>query len=110
MEWTTLSTPFSFPCFVIWKTTPARLKGRVVVDIRVLNKIAMPDAYPVPLQAEILALLRNALYISTVDAASFFYQWWVRQDYRYRLTVASHRGQETFKVPVIGFRNSPAYV
>lgn len=110
MEWTTLLTPFSFPCFVVWKTTPAGPKGRVVVDIRVLNKIAMPDAYPVLLQAEILALLRNALYISTVDAASFFYQWWVRQDYRYRLTVASHRGQETFKVPVIGFRNSPAYV
>jgi len=110
MEWTPTSTPFSFPCFVVWKNTPVGPKGRVVVDIRALNRITMPDAYPVPLQAEILSLLRNAPHISTVDAASFFYQWWVKEDHRYRLTVSSHHGQETSKVPVMGFKNSPAYV
>lgn len=76
MEWTATATPFSFPCFVVWKPAsegnPA--KGRVVIDIRALNRITIPDAYPVPLQSEILALLRGALFISTVDAASFFYQ------------------------------------
>ena len=110
MEWTTTATPFSFPCFVVWKDTADGPKGRVVVDIRALNKITMPDAYPVPSQAEILAELRNAGLISTVDAASFFYQWWVNKHHRHRLTVASHRGQESFKVPVMGYRNSPAYV
>lgn len=110
MEWTATATPFSFPCFVIWKDTPSGPKGRVVVDIRALNKITIPDAYPVPSQAEILALLRDATHISTIDAAAFFYQWWVKRQHRYRLTVASHRGQETFLVPVMGFRNSPAYV
>ena len=110
MEWTSTATPFSFPCFVIWKDTPQGPKGRVVVDIRALNKITVPDAYPVPLQADILALIREATHISTVDAAAFFYQWWVKIGHRYRLTVSSHRGQETFKVPVMGFRNSPAYV
>ena len=112
MEWTTTATPFSFPCFVVWKDIPGNneRKGRVVVDIRALNKITMPDAYPVPSQAEVLAEVRNAAIISTVDAASFFYQWWVRRDHRHRLTVASHRGQESFRVPVMGYRNSPAYV
>ena len=110
MEWTTTATPFSFPCFVVWKDTPDGAKGRVVVDIRALNKITMPDSYPVPLQSEILALIRGAKYISVIDAASFFYQWWVKYSHRLRLTVSSHRGQETFKVPVMGFRNSPAYV
>ena len=110
MEWTSTATPFSFPCFVIWKDTPQGPKGRVVVDIRALNKITVPDAYPVPSQAEILALIRDATHISTIDAAAFFYQWWVRRFHRYRLTVASHRGQETFNVPVMGYRNSPAYV
>ena len=113
MEWTTTATPFSFPCFVVWKDTPggeSERKGRVVVDIRALNKITMPDAYPVPSQSEILAEVRNAKVISTVDAASFFYQWWVNIAHRHRLTVASHRGQESFKVPVMGYRNSPAYV
>ena len=111
MEWTTTATPFSFPCFVVWKDTPnSGPKGRVVVDIRALNKITMPDAYPVPSQAEILAEVRNSKFISTVDAASFFYQWWVKPTHRHRLTVSSHRGQESFKVPVMGYRNSPAYV
>ena len=110
MEWTSTATPFTFPCFVVWKDTADGPKGRVVVDIRALNKITIPDAYPVPLQSEILALIMHATHISTIDAASFFYQWRVRRQHRYRLTVASHRGQETFLVPVMGFRNSPAYV
>ena len=74
MEWTTTSTPFAFPCFVIWKMAEQGPKGRTVVDIRALNQITMPDAYPIPLQSEILGLLRDATYISTIDLASFFYQ------------------------------------
>ena len=110
LEETSISIPFSFSCFVVWKDTPSGSKDRVVVDIRALNRITMPDSYPVLLQADILALLRGKLFISTVDAASFFYQWWVRNNHRYRLIVASHRGQETLLISVIGFRNSPAYV
>lgn len=34
----------------------------------------------------------------------------MNRSHRHRLTVASHRGQETFNVPVIGYRNSPAYI
>ena len=110
MEWTSIATPFSFPCFVIWKDTVKGSKGRVVVDIRALNKITVSDVYSVPLQAEILALIRDATHISIIDAAAFFYQWWVKKHYRYRLTVFLYRGQETFNVSVMGFRNSPAYV
>ena len=73
LEWTATATPFSFPCFVVWKITPeGEHKGRVVVDIRAWNKITMPDAYLVPSQTEI-ALTRDSKFISTVDAPSFFY-------------------------------------
>lgn len=75
IDWTAEATPFSFPYFIVWKAiADGTRKGRVIVDIRALNKITMPDAYPVPSQAEILALLKGATHISTVDAASFFYQ------------------------------------
>ena len=70
----------------------------------------MPNAYPVPSQADILALIKYASHISTIDAAAFFYQRGVKRSHRYRLTVASHGGKETFNVPVMGYRNSPAYV
>ena len=52
LEWTRTATPFSYPCFVVWRTMPDKSrKGRVVVHIRALSKISMPDAYPVPSQA-----------------------------------------------------------
>ena len=99
------------PCSVGGKTTAeGDRKGRVVVDIRALDKITMPNAYPVPSQADILAAVRDATFISTVDAASLFHQWWVNPAHRHRLTVSSHRGQESFEVPVMGYRNSPVYV
>lgn len=93
MKWITIATPFLFSCFVVWKNMlGGERKGRVVVDIRALNNIIMSDAYPVLSQADVLAEVRNAKFISTVDAASFFYQWWVWKYYRHRLIVASHRG------------------
>ena len=48
MEWTTCSTPFCYPFFVVWKTINGQPKGRVVVNIRALNKITSQDTYPVP--------------------------------------------------------------
>ena len=48
LKWTDESTPFSFPCFVVWKWVNGTREGRVVVDIRALNHIMMPDAYPTP--------------------------------------------------------------
>ena len=109
LDWTKKSTPFSFPCFVVWKQTSDGPKGRVVIDIRALNKITVPDAYPIPLQTEILAEVAGCNYITTVDCASFFYQFLVKKSHRYRLTVASHRGQETFKCALMGYRNSPSH-
>ena len=45
MEWTQGCAPFSFPCFVVWKIVNGKAKGRVVIDIRALNKISEIDAF-----------------------------------------------------------------
>ena len=115
LEYTSQPTPYSYPVFVVWRTVhrpdePPERKGRVVVDIRGLNKATIPDTYPMPLQADVTALVAGCPYISVFDAASFFYQWLVRISDRHKLTVVSHRGQEQFNVAVMGFKNSPAYV
>ena len=115
MEWSTKSTPFGFPVFVTWRTVkgpdgqPTR-KSRVVVDIRGLNAVSIKDSYPLPLQSDILNSLRGSTHISTIDAISFFYQWLVAERDRHKLTVNSHRGQEHFKVAVMGYCNSAQYV
>lgn len=75
MSWSNEPTPSSFPCFVVWKiNADGTVKGRTVVDIRALNQISVADAYPVSSQQDILARISGATHISTIDAASFFYQ------------------------------------
>ena len=116
MEWTTQPTPFGYPVFVVWQTIPGingapdTKKGRVVVDIRGLNKIVEPDPYPMPLQSDIISYARGCPFISTIDSTGFFHQWMVMPQDREKLTVISHRGQESFNVAVMGLCISPAYV
>jgi len=46
IAWTERETPFSYPVFVVWKTLEnGERKGRVVVDIRGLNAVTIPDAH-----------------------------------------------------------------
>ena len=56
LKYTTSHTLFSFPVFVVYKTNAkGERKGRAVVDIRKLNDLVVPDAYPFPLQSDIIA-------------------------------------------------------
>ena len=110
MKWIITTISFSFLCFVIWKITLKERKKRVIIDIRALNKIIILNVYFVSSQANILAAIKNAKFIFTIDAASFFYQWWINSTHRHRLIVISHRDQKSFKVPIMSYRNSSIYV
>ena len=102
---------FSFPVFVIWKTAAnGEKKGQAVVDIRKLNDLVIPDTYPLPLQSEIIANVQGYTNLAVLNVASFFYQWLLHPDYCYMLTVVTHRGEETFQVPIIDYINSVAYI
>lgn len=74
LRWIDEETPFSFPVFVVWMSANGKRKGRAVVDIRGLNDMIIPNAYPVPLQDEIINDLRGCNRLSVLDAMSFFYQ------------------------------------
>jgi len=80
-----------------------------VVDLRGLNKLRIPDAYPMPLQQDVIESLRGMNYISCVDASVFFYQFWLNPAHRERLTIISHRGQEIPNVLLMGYGGSPQY-
>jgi hypothetical protein len=97
------------PVFVVWRTVHGKAKGRVVIDLRALNRVAVPDNYPLPLQSEIIASFRGKLYITAIDATSFFNQFGVYPKHRDRFTLISPRGLERPKVALMGFRNSPVY-
>ena len=111
LKWTKTSTPFTFLCFVVWKNLLNETrKERVVIDIWALNKITMSNVYFVPSQADILTAVHGVNFIFTVDCSVFFYQWRVKRAHRHWLTVALHQGQKTFKVTVMRYQNSSAYI
>ena len=110
LRFTDQPTPFSWPCFVVWRDTPQGRKVRVVIDIRGLNAVTEDDSYPLPLQSDMISLIAGYDFISTVDAVGYFHQFRVKAEDRHKLTVVSHRGQEESTVALIGYKGSPPYV
>ena len=111
LKYTKQPMPFCFSVFVVHKTLPDGTDhSRPVIDIRRLNQVSTQDAYPLPLQSDVIALISGYSYITCVNGASFFYQWRVHPSDRYKQTVVTHQGQGTFNVPLISYCNSPAYV
>ena len=65
---------FSYPVFIVWKLVYRVLKGHIIVNIKGLNQLIIPDVYPILSQAEILASIRGYCYISAIDATTYFNQ------------------------------------
>ena len=61
-------------------------------------------------QVDIIAAVQSFQYITVVDCARFFHQWFVKRSDRHKLTVANHKSNERWNVVIMGFKNSPAYV
>ena len=108
--WTTNSTSFSFPCFVVWKDSEIKRKNRVVVDIRTLNAIFLFDFISLSLQSENIQTVHNCTFISTIDCINFFYQWCIHSQNRHKMTIVNHRDQKIFNVAIMKYKNSSIYV
>ena len=91
MEYVTQPTNFSYPVFVVWKDTPSGRKGKVVINIRGLNKITLSDFYLLLLQSDIIQVVVGAKYITIINMQNYFHQFWVKQNNKYKLTVISYK-------------------
>ncbi|KAH7230852.1 hypothetical protein B0J15DRAFT_410283, partial [Fusarium solani] len=69
-------------------------KGCVVVDLRALNKVTMPNSYPLPRQEEVIQALRGVTHTTAIDASAFFFRFGVAVERRDRFTMTTHRGLE----------------
>ena len=45
MEWIIKYTSFLYPIFVIWRNVNGEKKDKIVIDIRGLNQMIVPDLY-----------------------------------------------------------------
>ena len=84
-------------------------KGRVVVNLRLFNRVVVLDSYPSPLQQEIINTIWRKKYLTVIDIMNFFFQLIVHSDYKDRFTLISQRGIERSNVCLMGYTNSPLY-
>lgn len=109
LDWMKEPSPFGCPVFVVWRMVEGKRKGRVVVDLRALNDLVIPDVYPMPSQDDILSYIRGKKFITVFDATAFFYQLPLWGPHKNRMVVMSPRGLEVSNVCLMGFKNSPAF-
>lgn len=50
---------FALLVFMVWRIIYSIEKGRVMMDLRSLNKESIPDNYPLPLQFDIMDSIRD---------------------------------------------------
>lgn len=100
------SSPWSSPIVMIKKPDG---HWRFCVDYRALNKVSLPDAYPLPYISSTLDKLRDARYLTTLDIKSAYWQIKVAPESR-PLTAFTvpNRGLFQFKRMPFGIHSAPA--
>lgn len=64
-------SPWASPIVIVRKSDNTY---RFCVDYRKLNKVSIPDAYPLPFVSATLDKLRDAQYLTTLDIESAYWQ------------------------------------
>ena len=81
---------------------------RFCVDFRKLNKVTKPLAVPLPIVDDLLAVLGKAVYFSSLDLISGYWQIMMDEcDKEKTAFCTSHRGLYQFKVMPFGLMNAP---
>ncbi|PHH71183.1 hypothetical protein CDD80_5471 [Ophiocordyceps camponoti-rufipedis] len=68
MEGPRVPCPITSAVFVNRQTVKGVVKERHLVDLRPLNSVAIPDAYPMPLPSDMIHKLAGKRVISAIDA------------------------------------------
>ena len=98
-------SPWSFPVVIVDKKDGSK---RFCVDFRRLNKITKMNSYPLPLIDDILALLGNAKYFTSLDLKSGYWQVLMDEADEEKTAFTCHRGLFQFNFMPFGLSNAPA--
>ncbi|XP_045479182.1 uncharacterized protein LOC123684075 [Harmonia axyridis] len=104
------NSPWNSPIWIVPKKMDAsgKQKWRLVCDFRKLNEITIGDSYPLPNIENILDQLGNAIYFSTLDLASGFYQIELEENDKFKTAIATPSGLFEFNRMPMGLKNSPS--
>ncbi len=77
-----------------------------MIDLRILNRVARKDRYPIPNISETLHSLGKANFFTTLDLAAGYRQVYVKEEGRDKTAFTISKGQFRFKVLQFGLYNA----
>ena len=99
------NSPWAAPIVLVKKKDGST---RLCVDYRKLNKVTVPDAYPLPRVDDTLDSLNGCKLFSTMDLASGYWQLAMAENDREKSAFATPIGLYEFTVLPMGVCNGPA--